>query len=166
MRRPHWRAERAGQTLQPAKGSGRERPDFDVEPSGWFLACSSLAVLVAFVHAQQAGPAPPPPLRTLRPVTNFVTVTDQIIRAPKADDWVFYRGNYQAWGWSALDQINTRNVRSLQLVWSRAMEPGVNQATPLVYSGVMYLGNPGDVIQAIDAATGDLMWDIATGCRR
>ena len=52
-----------------------------------------------------------------------------------------------------------RNVRDLQLVWSRAMEPGINQATPLVYNGVMYLGNPGDVIQAIDAATGDLMWE-------
>ena len=39
------------------------------------------------------------------------------------------------------------------------MEPGINQATPLVYNGVMYLGNPGDVIQAIDAATGDLMWE-------
>jgi alcohol dehydrogenase (cytochrome c) len=39
------------------------------------------------------------------------------------------------------------------------MEPGTNQATPLIYNGVMYLGNPGDVIQAIDAVTGDLMWE-------
>ena len=38
------------------------------------------------------------------------------------------------------------------------MEPGINQITPLVYNGVMYLGNPGDVIQAIDAANGDLIW--------
>ena len=38
------------------------------------------------------------------------------------------------------------------------MEPGINQATPLVYNGVMYLGNPGDVIQAIDAASGELIW--------
>jgi alcohol dehydrogenase (cytochrome c) len=39
------------------------------------------------------------------------------------------------------------------------MEPGGNEATPLVYNGVMYLGNPGDVIQAIDAVTGDLLWE-------
>src|SRR5947199_9179771 len=39
------------------------------------------------------------------------------------------------------------------------MEHGANEATPLVYNGVMYVGNPGDVIQAIDAATGDLMWE-------
>jgi alcohol dehydrogenase (cytochrome c) len=115
----------------------------------------SCAVLTAYAQAPET---PPSPLRTLRPVKNFVTVTDQTIRSPKAEDWVFYRGNYQAWGWSALDQISTRNVKGLQLVWSRAMEPGINQATPLVYNGVMYLGNPGDVIQAIDAASGDLMW--------
>ena len=78
------------------------------------------------------------------------------MRAPKPEDWLIHRGNYQAWGYSPLDQINKTNVKTLQLVWSRAMEPGINQATPLVYNGVMYLGNPGDVIQAIDAATGDL----------
>jgi alcohol dehydrogenase (cytochrome c) len=118
-------------------------------------AAMSCAVLTAYAQAPET---PASPLRTLRPVKNFVTVTDQTIRSPKAEDWVFYRGNYQAWGWSALDQISTRNVKNLQLVWSRAMEPGINQATPLVYNGVMYLGNPGDVIQAIDAASGDLMW--------
>ncbi len=118
-------------------------------------AAVSCAVLTAYAQAPET---PPSPLRTLRPVKNFVTVTDQTIRSPKAEDWVFYRGNYQAWGWSALDQISARNVKNLQLVWSRAMEPGINQATPLVYNGVMYLGNPGDVIQAIDAASGDLMW--------
>jgi alcohol dehydrogenase (cytochrome c) len=119
------------------------------------VAVSCAAVFTAYAQA----PEKPSPLRTLQPVKNFVTVTDQTIRAPKAEDWVFYRGNYQAWGWSALDQISTRNVKGLQLVWSRAMSPGINQATPLVYNGVMYLGNPGDVIQAIDAVTGDLMWE-------
>ena len=39
------------------------------------------------------------------------------------------------------------------------MAPGINQATPLVYNGIMYLGNPSDVIQAIDAANGDLLWE-------
>ena len=33
------------------------------------------------------------------------------------------------------------------------MGPGVQEATPLVYKGVMYLPNPSDYIQAIDAAT-------------
>ena len=120
------------------------------------LCCA--AVLTG--HAQAPAPASPPsPTKTLRAVSDFVTVTDQIIRAPKPEDWLLYRGNYQAWGYSPLDRINKGNVKNLQLVWSRQMEPGTNQATPLVYNGVMYVGNPGDVFQAIDATTGDLRWE-------
>jgi alcohol dehydrogenase (cytochrome c) len=108
------------------------------------------------------GRAQTPPrqaTKTVRVVPNFVTVTDQVMRTPKPEDWLIHRGNYQAWGYSSLDRINKTNVKNLQLVWSRAMEPGGNEATPLVYNGVMYLGNPGDVIQAIDAVTGDLLWE-------
>jgi alcohol dehydrogenase (cytochrome c) len=101
----------------------------------------------------------PSPTKTRRAVPNFVTVTDQAMRAPKPEDWLLHRANYQAWGYSPLDQINKANVKGLQLVWSRTMEPGANETTPLVYNGVMYLGNPGDVIQAIDAASGDLLWE-------
>ena len=122
-----------------------------------FLRITALLCGLALMgHAQ--GPTPPP-TKTLRVVPNFVTVTDQMMRAPKPENWLIHRGNYQAWGYSPLDQINKANVKNLQLVWSRAMEPGTNEATPLIYNGVMYLGNPGDVIQAIDAATGDLMWE-------
>ena len=71
---------------------------------------------------------------------------------PIPTDWLMMRGNYQGWGFSTLDQINKANVKGLQLVWARVMEPGINEATPIVYKGVMYLGNPNDVIQAIDAA--------------
>jgi alcohol dehydrogenase (cytochrome c) len=122
------------------------------------LVAAAFGALVISVSAQAPAPAQGP-TKTLRPVTNFVSVTDQIIKAPKPENWQLYRGNYQGWGHSPLDQINKGNVKNLQLVWSRAMEQGINQATPLVYDGVMYLGHPGDVIQAIDAATGDLMWE-------
>jgi alcohol dehydrogenase (cytochrome c) len=37
-------------------------------------------------------------------------------------------------------------------------DTGANEATPLVYDGIMYLPNPRGVIQALDAATGDLIW--------
>jgi alcohol dehydrogenase (cytochrome c) len=82
-----------------------------------------------------------------------------MLRAPKPEDWLLYRGNYKGWGYSPLDQINKTNVKNLQLAWSRVMGPGTNEITPLVHDGIMYLGNPGDVIQAIDAATGDLIWE-------
>lgn len=100
-------------------------------------------------------PAPRPP----GVVRNFVPLTEQAIKAPKPADWVIHRGNYQAWGYSPLDQINKTNVKNLQLVWSRGMDEGTNESTPLVYNGVMYIGHPGDTVQAIDAATGSLIWE-------
>jgi alcohol dehydrogenase (cytochrome c) len=92
------------------------------------------------------------------PLKEFVPVTGAVLRKPDPNDWLMMRGNYEGYGFSTLDQINKTNVKGLQLVWSRTMEAGINEATPIVYKGVMFLGNPNDVIQAIDAATGDLLW--------
>ena len=47
----------------------------------------------------------------------------------------------------------------LRLVWSRTLASGRGEATPLIYDGVMYLPNPSDLIQAFDAATGDMKWE-------
>ena len=107
----------------------------------------------------QNNPAQPTPAAAPRSVQNFVPLTDQILRNPKPEDWLMLRGNYQGWGYSPLDQINKTNVKSLQLVWARVMEPGINESTPIVYNGVMYLGNSNDVVQAIDATNGDLLWE-------
>ena len=38
------------------------------------------------------------------------------------------------------------------------MEAGVNEGAPLIHDGVMFLPNPDDVVQAIDAASGELLW--------
>src|SRR6202020_2649629 len=98
---------------------------------------------------------------TLAPnaLTSYMPVTEDMLRHPDASDWLMMRGNYEGYGFSKLDQINRQNVKNLQLVWARGMEPGINEATPIVYKGVMFLGNPNDVIQAIDAASGDLLWE-------
>ncbi len=122
------------------------------------LSTALLCAIGATASAQAPAPAPTSPTKTLKAVPNFTAVTDSAMRAPRPSDWLMYRGNYQGWGYSPLEQINKTNVKSLQLAWSRAMGPGPNQATPIVYEGVMYLASPGDLIQAIDAATGDLLW--------
>lgn len=74
-------------------------------------------------------------------------------------DWPILRGNYQGWGYSPLAQITTENVKKLTLVWSRTMEPGFNEGSALEYNGVVFLGNTNDVVQAINAETGDLIWE-------
>ena len=47
-------------------------------------AAVSCGVLTAYAQAPATLPSP---LRTLQPVKNFVTVTDQTMRSPKPEDW-------------------------------------------------------------------------------
>src|SRR5216683_4836396 len=97
-------------------------------------------------------------------VQNFRPVTEPMLRNPAPGDWLNWRRTDNAWGYSPLDQITRQNVNQLQLAWSWAMDDtGANEATPLVYDGIMYLPNPRGVIQALDAATGDLIWEYRPG---
>ena len=89
----------------------------------------------------------------------FVPVTDAMLQAPAPEDWLMWRRTLDGWGYSPLDQINADNVGELRLAWSRGLHEGSQQGTPLAYGGVLYMPNPSDVIQAIDAATGDLLWE-------
>src|SRR6266436_79250 len=97
-------------------------------------------------------------------VKNFRPVTEAMLRNPAPGDWLNWRRTDNAWGFSPLNQINRQNVHQLQLTWSWAMDDtGAQEATPLVYDGIMYLPNPRGVIQALDAATGDLIWEYRPG---
>jgi PQQ-dependent dehydrogenase (methanol/ethanol family) len=107
---------------------------------------------------QQAGPRG---LTVAGVVGNYVPVTDAMLRNPDPADWLMVRRNYQAWSDSPLTEITTTNVRQLQLAWTWTMSDGAgrNQPTPLVHNGVMYLVNPGHTVQALNARTGDLIWE-------
>ena len=89
----------------------------------------------------------------------FVPVTDAMLQDPAPGDWLMWRRTLDGWGYSPLDQITRDNVDQLRLVWTRGMSAGSQQGTPLAYDSVLYLPNPKDVIQAIDAVTGDLIWE-------
>ena len=90
----------------------------------------------------------------------FVPVTDAMLRDPDPADWLMVHRTYDFQGFSPLDQIDRDNVGRLQLAWMRAMDEGPQEIRPLVYDGVMYIANPGrDHLQALDATTGDLIWD-------
>ncbi len=93
-----------------------------------------------------------------RPVQGFVPVTDAILQQPEAADWLSFRRTTDGSGFSPLTQISKENVRELALVWARPIAEGIQESTPLVYGGIMYLPNPNDVTQAIDAASGKLLW--------
>jgi len=96
-------------------------------------------------------------------IENFVPVTDEMLQNPDPADWLMWRRTLNNWGYSPLDEITARNVAQLQLVWTRELAPGDQEGTPLVYDGIMYFPNPNDITQAIDAATGDLIWEYRRG---
>lgn len=96
-----------------------------------------------------------------RQVRDFTPVTEQMLAAPPAGDWLHWRRTPDGQGYSPLDQVNRGNVGRLKLAWVMTMREGSNQVTPLVHDGVMYLTHPGNVVQAIDAASGELIWEYA-----
>lgn len=85
-------------------------------------------------------------------------------RLEKADrepqNWLTYGGNYAAWRYSALSQITRENVKSLTPVWAFStgeLRGGLN-ATPMVMDGVMYLVGPMNRVFALNAVTGEKLW--------
>ena len=98
-------------------------------------------------------------LSAQQPTAAFVPVTDQMLEKPDAGDWLLWRRTLDSWGYSPLTQINKNNVGGLKMIWTRGMVAGTNEATPLIHNGVMYLPNPLDLTQAMNAATGDLLWE-------
>ena len=85
-------------------------------------------------------------------------VTDAMLADPPPGDWLSWRRTRNSHGYSTLDQVTRDNVADLQLQWSLSVRPGNHQTTPLVHEGIMFLAQPGNVVQAIDAATGDVIW--------
>ena len=90
---------------------------------------------------------------------DFVPVTDAMLQDPAPEDWLMWRRTLDSWGYSPLDQVNRENVGELQLVWTRNLAARTGEITPLAYGGVLYVPQAEDVIQALDAVTGDLIWE-------
>jgi alcohol dehydrogenase (cytochrome c) len=85
-------------------------------------------------------------------------VTDEALRRPSPNDWLQWRRTYDAYGFSPLNQIDRDNVAKLQLVWSWSLPHGDNMMTPIVRDGVMFAFSHGDVVEALDATNGELLW--------
>ena len=112
--------------------------------------------------AAQQVPQAPRGITVAGEVRNYVAVTDAMLRNPDPGDWLMIRHDYRATYYSPLNQITARNVNDLHLVWSWAMQEGAsngNQPAPIVHNGVLYVNNAGMVLQALDAKTGELIWE-------
>ena len=94
-----------------------------------------------------------------QPDASVPPVTDAMLQDPAPGDWLMWRRTLDGWGYSPLNQINRDNVANLRLVWTRALAPGAQEGTPIAYGGTLYMPNPNEHVQAIDATSGDLKWE-------
>lgn len=97
--------------------------------------------------------------RSFEPVNRFRNVSNEELANPPAADWIYWRRSPQSQGYSPLDQITTDNVGQLSLAWVWGMEPGRSQPAPLVRDGIIFIPNFGNVVQALDGRTGNLLWE-------
>jgi quinoprotein glucose dehydrogenase len=75
-----------------------------------------------------------------------------------AGDWPMYRHDPASTGYSALKQINTKNVTTLTQAWTmHLVERGGLEVTPIAVNGVMYL-SAGNKVLAVDPETGKEIW--------
>ena len=112
------------------------------------LACAVAGILglLPWVAVAQGGP-------------DYSPVTEQRLLKPEPHNWLMYRGTYDGWGYSPLDQITTKNVKKLSPVWSLStgVEEG-HQSPPIVNNGIMFISTPKQQVIALNAKTGDLLW--------
>jgi len=86
------------------------------------------------------------------------------LSAPPSTDWISVGGNIQNQRYSTLNQINTANVAGLKPAWSTNLDGSgkakkySQEATPLVYQGVMYISTGNSDVFALDATTGAHLW--------
>lgn len=79
-------------------------------------------------------------------------------------DWLSYSGGYRSERFSPLTGINTSTVSDLKVIWAYQMQPtdisgaGLQETTPLVADGIMYLTEAPSSVTALDARTGRMLW--------
>ena len=89
-------------------------------------------------------------------------VVDDAALGNEADreNWPGYGRTYSEQRFSPLDQINASNVRKLGVEWVLDLPKDRSlTGTPLVVDGVLYVNGSYNVVRAVDARTGKLLWE-------
>src|SRR5579862_9289715 len=87
------------------------------------------------------------------------------LSAPAGANWILENGNIESWRYSTLNQITGANGGSLKLAWTTHLanptspeQLAQGNANPIVYDGTMYVQDGWTRITALDAASGQTLW--------
>ncbi|MBD2858976.1 PQQ-dependent dehydrogenase, methanol/ethanol family [Spongiibacter sp. KMU-158] len=112
--------------------------------AGLFLSVLSVSALASPVLTTEADVA---------------QINTQAIAENAPGNWLSYGKDYREQRYSELKHINKDNVADLGLAWS--FDTDFNrglEATPIVVDGVLYLTGNWNVVYALDARSGKLLW--------
>src|SRR4029077_2508251 len=94
---------------------------------------------------------------------------DGLLRGPVGKDWLTNGGNLANQRYSTLKQIDIDNVKQLKGAWmTRLKGSGFGgkyslEASPLVRDGIMYVVTGNDDVFALNAKTGEILWERWSG---
>ncbi len=78
----------------------------------------------------------------------------------QTSDWLAYGRTHNERRFSPLDDINESNVANLSVDWWLDLPKDVGLvSTPLVVNGVLYFTGTMNVVRAVNAVTGELIWE-------
>jgi alcohol dehydrogenase (cytochrome c) len=92
------------------------------------------------------------------PLDKLTPVSEQMLLSPPDGEWLSHGRTPDGQNFSPLKQINKGNVAQLRSVWSVSLPPGGNEATPLMHDGVLYVLSYKEVVEALDARSGNQLW--------
>ncbi len=88
-----------------------------------------------------------------------VEINDKTMSDEAGKEWLAHGRTYSEQRFSPLTAINAKNVANLGLAWYTPIPEAVGlPATPLVANGVMYFTGSRNIVRAVDAKSGKLLW--------
>jgi len=123
-----------------------------------FLVLGSVVSFVLFTAVSASGSG----AKSAAAIPDFAVGQ---LNAPAGANWISENGNLQSWRYSTLNQITAANGGGLTLAWSThlanpttAEKLSQGNANPIVYNGTMYVQDGWTRITALDASSGNTLW--------
>ena len=89
-------------------------------------------------------------------VVNDATLADET----RTNDWLAYGRTHNERRFSPIEDINTNTVANLKVDWYMDLPDDVGLvSTPLVVDGILYFTGTMNIIRAVNATTGALLWE-------
>ena len=100
-----------------------------------------------------------------------VALAQADLRNYPGKEWPTIGGDWHNTRYSTLDQINPGNVKNLKAAWMVHLGSGLGskysmEGTPIVQGGVMYFATGNDDVFALNAKTGERIWEHYSVSRR